>query len=185
MALQHRLRHPGAPDRSSNGPIIRRIPARAHLRSARNERHWLLLFQYEKIDRLPASYGFNHRNDNVLMIFDDQRGQFAGDPIRRLNRAQEVLYRPLTITTPSSVCCSNKGRYEDRQIISRASVELMTSDQLTSEQRAGAGPFFGDFSSWGFGVAVDTRRADLSLAPADLAGQAALAPPRTLIRRSR
>ena len=59
----------------------------------------------------------------------------------------------------------NKGRYEGERILSRPSVELMTTDHLTPEQRAGAGVFFGDNSSWGFGMAVFTKRDDLAAVP--------------------
>jgi CubicO group peptidase (beta-lactamase class C family) len=37
----------------------------------------------------------------------------------------------------------------------------MTTDQLTPEQKAGAEVFFGEHSSWGFGVAVTIRRTEL------------------------
>ena len=47
------------------------------------------------------------------------------------------------------------------RILSEAAVEAMTRDQLTAEQRQGAEIFFGDHSSWGFGLAVNVRaRAD-------------------------
>jgi CubicO group peptidase (beta-lactamase class C family) len=55
----------------------------------------------------------------------------------------------------------NKGRHGREQILSRASVELMTSDQVTPEQRMGADLFFGTHSSWGFGLSVDTRRTEV------------------------
>lgn len=55
----------------------------------------------------------------------------------------------------------NKGRHGREQILSRASIELMTSDQVTPAQRVGAELFFGTHSSWGFGLGVDTRRAEL------------------------
>jgi CubicO group peptidase (beta-lactamase class C family) len=56
-----------------------------------------------------------------------------------------------------------KGRYADGRILSRPSVELMTSDQLTPPQKIGS--FFGESESWGFGVGVTTRRDDLSASP--------------------
>lgn len=59
----------------------------------------------------------------------------------------------------------NKGRHGDRQIVSRAAVALMTSDQLTSEQRAGSEIFFGAYRSWGFGMAVDIRRDEILRTP--------------------
>ena len=43
----------------------------------------------------------------------------------------------------------NKGRHGREQILSRAAVELMTSDQLTPEQRAGSEIFFGTHSQLG------------------------------------
>ena len=59
----------------------------------------------------------------------------------------------------------NEGRLNDEEILSRASVDLIASDQLTPKQRAGAELFFGDFSSWGFCVAVDIRRREVYHTP--------------------
>lgn len=55
----------------------------------------------------------------------------------------------------------DKGRCGRERILSRPSVELMSTDHLTPDQRAGAEIFFGDSKSWGFGVAVTTRRDNL------------------------
>jgi len=55
----------------------------------------------------------------------------------------------------------NKGRLGREQILSRAAVELMTSDQVTPAQRAGSDVFFGTHASWGFGMAVDIRREEI------------------------
>src|SRR5882724_10268930 len=59
----------------------------------------------------------------------------------------------------------NKGRHGREQILSRASVELMTSDQLTPEQRAGNEIFFGAHGSWGFGVQVDIQQKEIYHSP--------------------
>jgi CubicO group peptidase (beta-lactamase class C family) len=59
----------------------------------------------------------------------------------------------------------DKGKHGREQLLSRAAVELMTSDQLTPANREGAEVFFGDHSSWGFGVAVATRRDDIYRTP--------------------
>jgi len=59
----------------------------------------------------------------------------------------------------------NKGRHGRGQVLSRATVELMTSDQLTPEQRAGSEIFFGTHSSWGLGMAVDIRRNEIFHTP--------------------
>ena len=56
------------------------------------------------------------------------------------------------------------GRCGDERILSRPAVELMTTDQLTATQKAGAAWVPGGFDSsgWGFGVSVRTRRDQLA-----------------------
>lgn len=53
------------------------------------------------------------------------------------------------------------------RILSRAAVALMTTDQITPEQKARSPfiPGFWDGSGWGMGVAVTTRRTDLWAQP--------------------
>ena len=54
----------------------------------------------------------------------------------------------------------DKGRFQGGRILSRASVELMTTDQLTPAQKSGSGivPGFFEHHGWGFGMSVVTRR---------------------------
>jgi len=59
----------------------------------------------------------------------------------------------------------NNGKVGNERILSRPSVEVMTTDQLTPEQRVGAEVFFRESSSWGLGMAVYIRRDDLSAIP--------------------
>jgi CubicO group peptidase (beta-lactamase class C family) len=61
----------------------------------------------------------------------------------------------------------SQGKHGDERILSRPSVETMTTDQLTPEQKAASGFFPGYFDtrSWGFGVSVVTRRDDLAATP--------------------
>jgi CubicO group peptidase (beta-lactamase class C family) len=59
------------------------------------------------------------------------------------------------------------GIYNGRRILSRPSVKVMTTDQLTPEQKAVSG-LVGDFfdnHGWGFGLSIVTRRDDLSYTP--------------------
>ena len=53
-----------------------------------------------------------------------------------------------------------RGRYDGGRLLSRASVEVMTTDQLTPEQKQGSGPFAGYFANhgWGLGMSVVTVR---------------------------
>ncbi len=59
----------------------------------------------------------------------------------------------------------NDGKHGNERILSRLSVEAMTTDQLTSEQVADARPFLGDNRGWGFGVAIVTARDDIAAVP--------------------
>ena len=59
----------------------------------------------------------------------------------------------------------NKGRHGRERILSRPAVEVMTTDQLTAQQQAQAGPILGGNRGWGFGVAVVTRRDDVAAVP--------------------
>jgi CubicO group peptidase (beta-lactamase class C family) len=61
----------------------------------------------------------------------------------------------------------NRGAYGNARILSRPSVELMTTDQLTPEQKA-ASPFFAHFwdsRGWGLGLSIVTRRDDVAAVP--------------------
>jgi CubicO group peptidase (beta-lactamase class C family) len=58
----------------------------------------------------------------------------------------------------------DKGRHPGGRILSRPAVELMTTDQLTPQQKAGGEILLGS-GGWGFGMAVDTRRDQLYSSP--------------------
>jgi CubicO group peptidase (beta-lactamase class C family) len=117
----------------------------------------------EKIDRLPGFYFFN-RQTNKLEFFDD-----VANSAWRSEPPSESGGGGLVSTIDDYFAFSrmmlNKGRHGREQILSRATVELMTSDQLTPEQRAGSEIFFGTHSSWGLGMAVDIRRNEIFHTP--------------------
>lgn len=60
-----------------------------------------------------------------------------------------------------------RGRHGGERLLARPTVELMTSDQLTPEQKARSpfSPGFWDSNGWGLGMAVTTARAGLGLSP--------------------
>ncbi|HET8910146.1 MAG TPA: serine hydrolase domain-containing protein [Ktedonobacteraceae bacterium] len=60
-----------------------------------------------------------------------------------------------------------RGKYGGERILSRPSIEAMTTDQLTPEQKALSGLLPGDFDAygWGFGVSVVTKRDDIFSVP--------------------
>lgn len=57
------------------------------------------------------------------------------------------------------------GGAADGRILSRPTVQTMTTNQLTPEQLAGANVFLGDHRGWGFGVSMVTGRDDIAAVP--------------------
>ena len=117
----------------------------------------------EKIARLPAFYYFN-REAKKLDFFDD-----VANSAWRCEPPFESGGGGLVSTIDDYFAFSrmmlNKGRHGREQILSRATVELMTSDQVTREQRAGSELFFGTHCSWGLGMSVDIRRNEIFQTP--------------------
>jgi CubicO group peptidase (beta-lactamase class C family) len=117
----------------------------------------------EKIDRLTEFYRFNHQT-NTLDVFDDvANSAWLSEP--PFESGGGGLVSTIDDYFAFSRMMLNKGRHRREQILSRDTVELMTSDQLTPEQRAGSEIFFGDHSSWGLGMAVDIQRKEIFHTP--------------------
>lgn len=113
----------------------------------------------EKVDRLPTCYVLNPQT-GALDVFDGVANS-AWRPEPPFESGGGGLVSTVDDYYAFSRMMLNKGRHGREQILSRASVELMTSDQVTPEQRAGAEVFFGGHSSWGFGAGVDVRREEI------------------------
>jgi CubicO group peptidase (beta-lactamase class C family) len=117
-----------------------------------------------KLGRLAASYTTDPATGALVRRADPRDGAWdrppafpsgAGGP-GLLSTADDYLafYRMLLDT----------GRYDGGRILSRPAVELMTTDHLTPEQKAGNTVFLGS-GGWGFGLAVDRGRDDLATRP--------------------
>jgi CubicO group peptidase (beta-lactamase class C family) len=117
----------------------------------------------EKIDRVPTCYFFN-RQTNTLDVYDDATNS-AWQPAPPFESGGGGLVSTIDDYFAFSRMMLNKGRHGREQILSRAAVELMTSDQLTPEQRAGSEIFFGAHGSWGLGMAVDIYRDEIFRTP--------------------
>jgi CubicO group peptidase (beta-lactamase class C family) len=117
----------------------------------------------EKIGRLPSCYSFNRRT-NTLDVYDD-----ATDSAWRSEPPFESGGGGLVSTVDDYFAFSrmmlNKGNFGGERILSPSAVELMTTDQLTPEQRVGAELFFEGSRSWGLGMAVDIRQNDIFQTP--------------------
>ena len=108
----------------------------------------------DKLQRMPGFYAFN-RQTNRLDYFDD--------PAHTAWRSEPAFESGGggLVSTIDDYFAFTRAMLHPGQILSRATVDLMTSDQLTPAQRAGAEVFFGTHSSWGLGMAVDTARKDI------------------------
>jgi CubicO group peptidase (beta-lactamase class C family) len=116
-----------------------------------------------ELDRLPGCYWFRPET-RTLEVFDGV-GDSQWSRLPSFPSAAGGLVSTVDDYLAFCQMMLNKGRYGRERILSRASVELMTTDHLTPEQKAGAKIFFGDHSGWGFGVEVITRRDDLAAVP--------------------
>jgi CubicO group peptidase (beta-lactamase class C family) len=120
-----------------------------------------------KLDRLAGAYMMD-REKKELVFFDDAANSrwakappFASGGGGLVSTVDDfhAFYRMIL----------NKGLHGRERVLSRPAIELMTSDQLTPDQRKGAEIFFGPSTnpgaSWGMGGAVVTRRTDLFTTP--------------------
>ena len=93
-------------------------------------------------------------------MFDDPvTGKFAKPPV--FENGSAGLVSTADDFNAFAQMMLNGGRLGSERILSRPSVELMTTDHLTSEQKQGSELFFGDNRGWGLGFSVFTRRDNL------------------------
>jgi CubicO group peptidase (beta-lactamase class C family) len=117
----------------------------------------------EKADRLPAFYRFDHDAGSLVFMDDPVHSDWLAEGT--LESGAGGLLSTIDDWFAFSRMLLNKGRLGSERILSRATVELMTTDQLTPEQRTGAEIFFEDYRSWGLGMAVETARRHVYTAP--------------------
>jgi CubicO group peptidase (beta-lactamase class C family) len=118
-----------------------------------------------KLDRLATCYQTD-AGPGGLALFDEARGgKFARPPV--FESAGGGLVSTVDDYLAFSRMMLNTGKHGNERILSRLSVELMTTDQITPEQKA-ASPFFPGFwdsRGWGFGLSIITRRDDVAAVP--------------------
>lgn len=112
----------------------------------------------ESAARLPGFYFFNHQTSALEVFENAAQSTWLAEP--PFESGAGGLVATIDDYFAFSRMMLNKGRHGRERILSRAAVELITADQLTPAQRAGAEVFFGAHSSWGFGLSVDIRRAE-------------------------
>jgi CubicO group peptidase (beta-lactamase class C family) len=117
-----------------------------------------------KFHRMPTSYTFN-RATNKLDVYDPAGPESSWAPPPPFESGAGGLVSTVDDYFAFTRMMLNKGRLGREQILARASVELMTSDQLTPQQREGTEPFFGTHSSWGLGMGVGIHREEIYQTP--------------------
>jgi CubicO group peptidase (beta-lactamase class C family) len=118
---------------------------------------------HEKLDRFATAY-VRDRDGGQLRVFDDSTSdRFTKPPV--FENASGGLVSTADDFNAFAQMLLNGGRLGNERILSRPSVELMTTDQVTVEQKLGQELFFSDNRGWGFGVSVFTRRDHLCNVP--------------------
>jgi CubicO group peptidase (beta-lactamase class C family) len=115
-----------------------------------------------KLDRLATAY-WNDPRTGQLAVYDAADGSSAWSKPPAFPSGAGGLCSTVDDFAAFGQMLLDYGKYGRTRLLSRASVELMTTDQLTPEQKAISGLLPGTFDSigWGFGMAVVTRRDDV------------------------
>jgi CubicO group peptidase (beta-lactamase class C family) len=113
-----------------------------------------------KLERLATSYWTNFVSGELELYDEAEGGQWSSHPAFPSGAGGLVSTADDYLAFGQMLL--NDGRHGSERILSRPSVEAMTTDQLTLEQKAVSGlvPGYFDSHGWGFGVSIVTRRED-------------------------
>ena len=118
-----------------------------------------------KLDRLSTCYGTNPPNPELVVLDEARSGQVARPPA--FESGAGGLVSTVDDMAAFGRMMLDHGAYGRERILSRPSIELMTMDHLTPEQKASS-PFFEKFwndRGWGLGLAVFTKRDEVAGSP--------------------
>ena len=113
--------------------------------------------------RFATQYARDHASGELKVFDDPASGKFAQPPV--FENGSAGLVSTADDFNAFAQMMLNGGRLGSERILSRPSVELMTSDQLTPAQKQGSELLLGDNLGWGMGLSVFTRRDDLCNVP--------------------
>ena len=118
----------------------------------------------ETVNRLPTSYMANPQT-HTLDVYDKPQAQWSRPPA--FPSGAGGLVSTVDDYLLFARMLLSKGRYDGGQIISAQSVDQMTSDHLTPQQKSVSGffPGFFDNRGWGFGVSMITRPDSVTSVP--------------------
>jgi CubicO group peptidase (beta-lactamase class C family) len=119
----------------------------------------------EQRARLPPCYGRDLVTGALIVLHEAGDGHYARAPV--FASGGGGLVSTVDDMLAFGRMLLGKGASGRERILSRPAVELMTTDQITPEQKA-ASPFFPSFwqsYGWGLGLGVVTARSDLASVP--------------------
>ncbi len=118
-----------------------------------------------KLDRLATSYGSDPETGALELWDEAEGGQWSRPPA--FPSGGGGLVSTIDDYLAFGQMLLRKGRHGGERLLSRPSVEAMTTDQLTPGQKAVSGfvPGYFDSRGWGFGMSVVTRRDDVAAVP--------------------
>ncbi len=117
------------------------------------------------LDRFVTSY-WNDPVSGKLVVYDPARGSQWSHPPAFPSGAGGLVSTIDDYLAFGQMMLA-LGKHGNERILSRLSIEAMTTDQLTPEQKAVSNlvPGFFDTHGWGFGVSIITRRDDIAAVP--------------------
>ena len=118
-----------------------------------------------KLDRLASSYWTNFETGELEVFDGVDDSRWASPPV--FESGAGGLVSTVDDLLAFGQMMLKGGKHGNERILSRPSVELMTTDHITPEQKALSSffPDFWDSHGWGFGVSTVSRRDDLAATP--------------------
>ncbi len=115
------------------------------------------------LHRLPAAYRPDPATGGLLLSDDPRDSRWERPPA--FPSAGGGLVSTADDLLAFCTMMLNKGRHGADRVLSRPTVELMTTDLITEQQKAENPIFFGGNSGWGLGFQVFLRRTTLASTP--------------------
>jgi CubicO group peptidase (beta-lactamase class C family) len=118
-----------------------------------------------QLDRLPTCYGTDPVSGELVVLQEAGGGYAARPPV--FESGAGGLVSTVDDLLAFGRMMLGKGAFGGARILSRPTVELMTTDHLTPEQKA-ISPFFEHFWTtygWGLGLGIVTARNDIADVP--------------------
>ena len=118
------------------------------------------------LDRVATCYKTDF-STGAIAVLEEARGDLLARPCIFESGAGDQFVSTADDLLAFGRMMLDRGAYGRERILSRLSVELMTTDQLAPEQKA-LSPFFESFwdsRGWGLGLSIVTRRDDVAGVP--------------------